>query len=217
MVNEELLRRKREEYEMQLFAFHSRDVCTTLTTLIKEKIESRCKKIHQAIINKYNPVGEEAELLKRNRKKLTTAYYRKCRSYLPRIENCVEKLLAIPQHILLDEDKIQATQFTAEEFDEIMRNLEDLQRRTKQATMLNGVLKQELEMTEEFENNIEVANKLCTAIENGIHYSEIDDATIKAIDQLRNVTEEVEEFCSTRVHRLNCLTLPPKEFSIHDL
>lgn len=83
--------------------------------------------------------------------------------------------------------------------------------------MLNGVLKQELEMAEEFENNIEIANKLCTAIENGIHYSEIDDATIKAIDQLRNVTEEVEEFCSTRVHRLNCLTLPPKEFSIHDL
>lgn len=58
----------------------------TVTSLIGEKIETRCQKIHDALLKKYKLVGEDADLLEKNRKKLTTAYYRKCRSYLPRIK-----------------------------------------------------------------------------------------------------------------------------------
>ncbi|XP_057323336.1 protein MIS12 homolog [Microplitis mediator] len=212
-----LKKRKREEYEMQLFGFHSRRVYKTLTSLIGEKIETRCQKIHDALVKKYELVGEDAELLEKNRKKLTTAYYRKCRSYLPRIKNCVDKLVSIPQHILLEEDKIQATQFTAEEFEQMNKNLQDLQQRIKRATMLNGVLKQELDVAQDFENNVNVSNRLCTAIENGIQYPEVDEIMTTVVGQLKEIDCEVDEFCINGRHKNNCLGFTAREFNTNDL
>ena len=47
------------------------------------------------------------------------------------LQSVVEKYIAIPNNVLLDEDKCQAVQYTDEEFKELNNRLEDLQMRLK--------------------------------------------------------------------------------------
>lgn len=47
------------------------------------------------------------------------------------LQNIVEKYIAVPDNVLLEEDKCQAVQYTDEEFKELNNKLESLQNRMK--------------------------------------------------------------------------------------
>lgn len=47
------------------------------------------------------------------------------------LQNCVNRIICVPDHVLLDEDKVQAVQYSDEEFRKKQEKLENLQRRLK--------------------------------------------------------------------------------------
>lgn len=50
-------------------------------------------------------------------------------------QKCVKKFVTIPRNILLDEDKLQETQYSEEEFQYMDQHLKDLQSRAKKVYM----------------------------------------------------------------------------------
>ncbi|XP_011315013.1 uncharacterized protein Mis12 [Fopius arisanus] len=160
----ELEKRKREEYEMQLFGFHSRIVYDTLLSLIQEEIQLKCQQLTETIKQKYNPDEESLRILLKDEKKLTKCYYRATRTQLPALENCVSKIISVPSHVLLDEDKVQAVQYSDRELREKQEKLENLQKRLKKAVAFNAVLKDELTLANDFENKTENTDMLCKMI-----------------------------------------------------
>ncbi|XP_015109908.1 uncharacterized protein LOC107036430 [Diachasma alloeum] len=191
MSSTELKKRKREEYEMQLFGFHSRIVYDTLLSLIQDEIESKCQQLTETIREKYKPDEEGLKMLLRDGKKLKKCYYRATRTHLPALENCVSRIICVPSHVLLDEDKVQAVQYSDKESREKQEKLEKLQRRLKKAVIFNAALKDELEVATDLENKIEDANMLCKIIEEASKVPDVSRTLIKLIENYQDLERQL--------------------------
>ncbi|XP_033222445.1 protein MIS12 homolog [Belonocnema kinseyi] len=187
-----LRKRKREEYEMQLFGFHSRTVYATLKDVVESKIKSRCRNLYEALEKKYQPDEEGKATLKANIKELRKAYIQGAQPYLKNIEKIVEKYIAVPDNVLLEEDKCQAVQYTDEEFKELNDKLESLQNRMKRAQMLNAVLNQELEATKEIDEFEESLEKVFEVIEKGLNFPEPDTEVLQVVETYKNLCNVLE-------------------------
>ncbi|XP_034939146.1 uncharacterized protein [Chelonus insularis] len=215
MATTESNKRKREEYEMQLFGFHSRAVYTTLKSLMQERIYKTCKQLCESIQGKYKLNDENTKILEKSRRKLTRAYYLALKTHLPVIERSANELMDIPQHILLKEDAVQETQYTAEEYETMKKNLEDLHHRIEEDKITIHLLNEELEESKEFENNLQVAKTLCTVIEKSSKYPELDNRIARILEIQEQLDKNSPEINSSNKKR--CLTLPAKEVDIYDL
>ncbi|XP_063980675.1 uncharacterized protein LOC135164345 [Diachasmimorpha longicaudata] len=190
-MSAELKKRNREEYEMQLFGFHSRIVYDTLLSLIEDEIKSKCQQLTETIKDKYKPDEEGLKILLRDGKKLTKCYYRATRTHLPALENCVNRIICVPSHVLLDEDKVQAVQYSDTEFREKHERLENLHKRLKKAVTFNTTLKDELEVATDLENKLEDVNKLCKIIEDASQVPDTSRTIIKLIENYQDLVRQL--------------------------
>ncbi|XP_031832810.1 uncharacterized protein LOC116427053 isoform X1 [Nomia melanderi] len=161
MASTESRKRKLEEYEMQLFGFHSRAVYATMQTVISNRICCTAAKLCETIEKTYKLDSENTKILKKNQRQLEKAYCKGALLHLKSIENIINKYIAVPSNILMDEDKYQRTQYTDAEFNNVKQRLENLQQRAKRATILNAVLKEELEILEKFPISEDSVNEIC--------------------------------------------------------
>lgn len=177
---EELRKRKREEYEMQLLGFHSRAVYATLKNIVIERIQSTSRKLREALENSYKiSDSEEVATLKMNEKNLLKAYYTASLPYLKSMEHTVNKTIAIPSNVLLDGDKSQAIQYTEKELEIIRKELNELQQRSKQATILEAALKEELQLVEQSSICVDNIDKASHIIESSASCPDVSDKILQ--------------------------------------
>ncbi|KYN20033.1 PREDICTED: protein MIS12 homolog [Trachymyrmex cornetzi] len=170
----ELRKRKREEYEMQLFGFHSRVVYATIENIVIERIQSRSRKLCETLEKKCKSDSDLATL-KANEEKLVKAYHAASVPHLKNIENIVRKFVTVPDNVLANEDKLQETQYTEVEFENIRGKLEEFQQRARRAAVLNATLKEELQLIEQFSICADNSDRLSHIIESGIACPDISD------------------------------------------
>ncbi|XP_066594629.1 protein MIS12 homolog [Prorops nasuta] len=192
MESNELQKRKREEYEMQLFGFHSRAVYATLEKIVCEDIQSSCQNLCEAIESKCNLSPEDLVTLRIQENKLITAYYKASLPYLKNIKQIVEKYIRIPDHFLLEEDKCQEIQYTEQEYKEIEIHLQSLQDRAKRTKMFNAYLKKELETIEQYKGCEENCIELCNIIENAYKSKKMISILPKVIKSYLDLKSRIE-------------------------
>ncbi|XP_076375761.1 uncharacterized protein LOC143258970 [Megalopta genalis] len=185
MSSTESRKRKREEYEMQLFGFHSRSVYATIQDLIVKRICDTAEKLCVTIEKKYKLDSENVELLKKIQKKLKRACCKGALLHLKTVENIINKSVAVPSNILLDEDKCQRRQYTDAEFNSIKDKLEDLQRKAKRASVLNATLKEELQISEKYQISEDSVNEMFKIVETGLTCSDISNEAYQLVDDYK--------------------------------
>ncbi|XP_032673695.1 uncharacterized protein LOC116845277, partial [Odontomachus brunneus] len=168
LASMESRKRKHEEYEMQLFGFHSRAVYATLKSIIMKRIQSKSKKLCETLEKQYELEPENLTVLRMNEEQLIKAYHTASLPYLKNIENNINRFIAVPSHILSNEDKLQATQYTEAEFENVQKKLNDFQQRAKRATILNAALKEELQLIEQFSFCVEDVDRLSHIIDSSV-------------------------------------------------
>ncbi|XP_076640688.1 uncharacterized protein LOC143352243 [Halictus rubicundus] len=185
MASTESRKRKREEYEMQLFGFHSRAVFATMQDIIAKRICSTTAKLCKSIEETYKLDNENIKILKKNKKQLERAYCKEALLHLKNIENIANKFVAVPSNVLLEEDKCQRRQYTDTEFKNIKDELEDLQQRAKRATILNATLKEELEILENYPISEDSVNEMQKTVEAGLQCVDISNQVYKLMDDYK--------------------------------
>ncbi|CAD1476855.1 unnamed protein product [Heterotrigona itama] len=133
--------------------------------IISERIYSTIEKMCETIEKAYKLNSDNLELLKTNRKQLERAYFKGAMPHLENIKDIVNKYVVVPSNVLLEEDKHQRIQYSDADFESLNRRLEDLQERAKKATILNAILKEELQILEKFPISEGDVNKMCDIIE----------------------------------------------------
>ncbi|XP_003394045.1 protein MIS12 homolog [Bombus terrestris] len=218
MASSELRKRKLEEYEMQLFSFHSRAVYATLKSIVSERILSTIEKMCQTIEKTYKLNSENLTVLKANQKNLETAYFKGAMPHLENIENIVNKYVAVPSNVLLEEDKYQRIQYSDTEFENINQRLEDLQQRAKNATILNTVLKEELQILDQFPISEESVNKMCNVVEN-LACSDIDENIYQLLEDYKQFSTSLFDTTqiTTKIKYNTVDNLKCKEFNLSTL
>ncbi|XP_078047678.1 uncharacterized protein LOC144475553 [Augochlora pura] len=185
MSSTESRKRKREEYEMQLFGFHSRSVYATIQDLIVKRICNTAEKLCVTIEKKYKLDSDNIELLKKIKKKLQRAYCKGALLHLKSVEDIINKSVAVPNNILLDEDKCQRRQYTDTEFNSIKDKLEHLQQKAKRATILNSALKEELQIVEKYQISENNVNEICKIVETGLTCPDISNEAYQLVDDYK--------------------------------
>ncbi|EGI66334.1 PREDICTED: protein MIS12 homolog [Acromyrmex echinatior] len=188
----ELRKRKREEYEMQLFGFHSRVVYATIENIVIERIQSRSRKLCETLEKMCK--SDDLAMLKANEENLVKAYHAASVPHLKNIENIVRKFVAVPDNVLANEDKLQEIQYTEAEFESIRGKLEEFQQRARRAAVLNATLKEELQLIEQFSICADNTDRLSHIIESGIACPDISDK----IHELVNYYEQFRMYLGDR-------------------
>ncbi|XP_012220073.1 protein MIS12 homolog [Linepithema humile] len=179
-VAEESSNRKREEYEMQLLGFHSTTLYAAFKNTVMERIQSTSRKLREALEKSYKiSDSEKLETLKMNEKNLIKAYYTASLPYLKNIKRNVNKTIAIPSNVLLSTDKPQATQYTEEELEIIRKELNELQQKAKQATILDAALKEELQLIEQSSICAHNIDRLSHIIESGASCPDVSNKILQ--------------------------------------
>ncbi|XP_033302067.1 protein MIS12 homolog isoform X1 [Bombus vosnesenskii] len=218
MASSELRKRKMEEYEMQLFSFHSRAVYATLKSIVSERILSTIEKMCQTIEKTYKLNSENLTVLKTNQKNLETTYFKGAMPHLKNIENIVNKYVAVPSNVLLEEDKYQRIQYNDTEFENINQRLEDLQQRAKNATILNTVLKEELQTLDQFPISEESVNKMCNVVEN-LTCSDVNENIYQLLEDYKQFSTSLFDTTqiTTKIKYNTVDNLKCKEFDLSTL
>ncbi|CAK9819070.1 hypothetical protein ANTPLA_LOCUS10056 [Anthophora plagiata] len=191
MASSELQKRKLEEYEMQLFGFHSRAVYAVLKNIINERIYSTIQKMCETIQKTYQLHSENLAVLESNQKCLEKAYGKGARPHLQNIKNIVNKYIAVPSNVLLEEDKCQRIQYSDTEFENLKQRLEDLQQRAKKATILNALLKEEMQILEQLPISEDNVNKICNTLKNDLKCSDINEELYQLAKDYKELSRRV--------------------------
>ncbi|XP_015510424.1 protein MIS12 homolog [Neodiprion lecontei] len=183
MASEEMKLRKREEYEMQLFGFHSRAAYDGIKNIIKEEVRSVCQNLSKSIESKYKLGSEELSVLRTEAKDLVQTYENRAESHMESLNNIVRQFIAIPDNVLLDEDKGQAVQVSEDEFEELKTKMDNLQKRAEGVTMFNAALRQELELQKRFKACEDAINNASREIKDNTVVPNLDDQITEFIQQ----------------------------------
>ncbi|XP_011135784.1 uncharacterized protein LOC105181028 [Harpegnathos saltator] len=180
-------KRKCEEYEMQLFGFHSRAVYATLKNIIMERIQSKSKKLCDTLKETCKLESEDLAVLGTIEQQLIKAYHVASLPHLKNIENNINRFITVPPNVLSDEDKIQATQYTEAELKNMQEKLDNLQQRAKRTTILNAALKEELQLIEQFSICVDDVGRLSHIIENSVTCPDISDKINQLVDDYKKL------------------------------
>lgn len=218
MASSELRKRKLEEYEMQLFNFHSRAVYATLKNIVHERIHITISKMCETIKEVYKLDSENVAILKKNQKQLEKLYYEAIILHLKNIETIVNKYIAVPSNVLLEEDKYQKTQYSDTEFQSMKQKLEDLQQRAKRATILNAALKEEMQIFEQIPISKDSINKMYNIIDTDLKSLDTGDKMYQLVDDYKRFSMGL--FTVPVIDKIkynNVKNLKYKDFNVDDL
>ncbi|XP_011691480.1 PREDICTED: protein MIS12 homolog [Wasmannia auropunctata] len=189
----ELRKRKREEYEMQLFGFHSRAVYASFKNIVMERIQSRSRKLCETLEKIHKSDPDNLATIKANEEKLVKAYCTASVPHLRNIENNVNKFIAVPDNILANEDKLQETQYTEAEFQNMRGKLEEVQQRAKRAAVLNAALKEELQLIEQFSICADNTDRLSGIIESGVACPDISNKIHQLVEDYKQFSAFLDD------------------------
>ncbi|XP_026669580.1 protein MIS12 homolog isoform X2 [Ceratina calcarata] len=182
-----------------------------MENMVGESIQSMIEKLHAAIEKLFKLNSEKREILRSNQKHLTKAFRKGAQPHLKSIENTVNKYIAIPRNVLLEEDKCQRIQYDDTEFESIKQRLENLQQRAKRATILNAILKEELAVLEQLPIPEENVNRMYNTIESDLRSSDINEALFQLVDDYKQFstvlfgsTQLTEKIKYNTVNNLQC-------------
>ncbi|XP_043483048.1 protein MIS12 homolog [Leptopilina heterotoma] len=189
MASAELEKRKREEYEMQLFGFHSRTVYAILRKATEAHIKSKCLDLYNTISNKYKLNEEDNAILKKNINDLKKLYMKKAQPEFEKLQTIVEKYIRIPDNVLLEEDKCQAVQYSDEEYQNLNEKLENLQKTLKRVQVQSILLDKELEAMKGKEEFLNFSTKIIGDMEKASNFPKPDKNVVHFIETYQNLNK----------------------------
>ncbi|XP_006620803.2 uncharacterized protein LOC102678595 isoform X1 [Apis dorsata] len=186
--------------------------------IVNERIHCTIKKMCETIEKAYKLNSEDLAVLKTNQKHLEKAYCKGAIPHLTNIKTIVKKCIAVPSNVLLEEDKCQRIQYNDTEFKNINQKLEDLQQRAKRATILNSILKEELQFLEEFPVTEENINKMCYVTENIVQNPDVIEKMYQLVEDYNQFSTSLKTTSITTKMKYNTVdNLKCKEFDVNNL
>uniref|UniRef100_A0A1B6BXT1 Protein MIS12 homolog n=1 Tax=Clastoptera arizonana TaxID=38151 RepID=A0A1B6BXT1_9HEMI len=187
-----------EEYEAQFFNFTSSDVAETVKQILEDEVMTSFNKMKDCILT-HCTCKEDVDQLNLTMSALTNEYRKIITAKCVKLKENVHKIIKIPEHILLPEDACQKEQYTIEEELNLDKEIADLQRKFKNASCMQLLLKKELE-----QNDLsEVASKV-------IEMRKID----QDIQEEENVNKMFSKLAKKNIQKLQLVTTRLKNIQI---
>ncbi|KAJ8714997.1 hypothetical protein PYW08_004978 [Mythimna loreyi] len=179
-----------EEYETQHFGFGAQRLKIAVRQMVEQKITNGVKGMESYLQESLDLNETDKATLTRSCDKLIRLYCERAGPSLGIIDEEIERMLKIPQNVLLPEDEVQLEQATDSEFENLKDEVASLRRRIERGALMEALLSAEEEELASVEKVCETAKKdmeaidlLCKSADNG--------------DSLKVVQNETQFLCAS--------------------
>lgn len=179
-----------EEYETQHFGFGAQRLKIAVRQMVEQKITNGVKDMESYLQDSLDLNETDKVTLTRSCDKLIRLYCERAGPSLGAIDEEIERMLKIPQNVLLPEDEVQLEQTSDSDFEKLKEEVASLRRRVERGALMEALLSGEEEELASVEKVCEIAKKdmeaidlLCKSADNG--------------DSLKKVQSEMQFLCAS--------------------
>lgn len=172
-----------EEYETQHFGFGAQRLKIAIRQMVEQKITNGVKDMESYLQESLDLNETDKATLTKSCDKLIRLYCERAGPSLGAIDEEIERMLEIPQKVLLPEDEVQIEQTSDSDFEKLKEEVASLRRRVERGALMEALLSAEEEELASVEKVCETAKKDMDVID--LLYKSADN-----IDSMRLVQSE---------------------------
>ncbi|XP_041982228.1 protein MIS12 homolog [Aricia agestis] len=148
-----------EEYETQHFGFGAQRLKISVRQMVDQKIRTGVKDMETYLAQTLDLNDTDKETLTQSCDNLIRLYCQRAEPSLDIVDKEIERILKVPENVLLPEDEVQRDQISTEEYNKLKEDVVTLRRRVERAALLEAFLTAEEEELAMVENVCEIAKK----------------------------------------------------------
>ncbi|CAG4951738.1 unnamed protein product [Colias eurytheme] len=194
-----------EEYETQYFGFGAQRFKIAVRQMVEQKIQNGVKYMESSIQDSLGLNDTDRKTLTRSCDKLIRLYCERAESSLEVIDEEFERLLKIPQNVLLPEDEVQLNHVSEEEYQNLNDEISNLRKRVHRAALMEAVLTAE-------EEELSSVEKVCEIATKNMDQLDVFKKKLENPNTVKSVQHEVQFLCS----RVPFMQKPNKEDLFED-
>ncbi|CAH0589113.1 unnamed protein product [Chrysodeixis includens] len=179
-----------EEYETQHFGFGAQRLKISVRQMVEQKITNGVKDMESYLQESLDLNETDKVTLTRSCDKLIRLYCDRAGPSLEAIDDEIERVLKIPQNVLLPEDEVQLEQTSDSDFEKLKEEVASLRKRVERGALMEALLTAEEEELATVEKVCETAKKDMEAID--LLYKNVDNG-----ECLKSIQNETQFLCAS--------------------
>ncbi|CAG5020663.1 unnamed protein product [Parnassius apollo] len=148
-----------EEYETQHFGFGAQRLKIAVRQMVEQKIRTGVKDMESYLQETLDLNDTDKSSLTNSCDKLINLYCERAGPSLKIIDDEIERILKVPENVLLPGDEIQLQQVSNEEYNKLKEEVSLLRKRVERAALMEALLIAEEEELASVEKVCEIAKK----------------------------------------------------------
>ncbi|CAG4929389.1 unnamed protein product [Parnassius apollo] len=179
-----------EEYETQHFGFGAQRFKIAVRQMVKDKIREGVKEMESFLQEELDLNDTDKAALTQSCDNLINLYYSRADPSFKIIDDEIERMLKIPDNVLLPEDEIQLQQVSKEEYNNLKEEVALLRKRVERAALMESLLNSELE-------ELESVEKVCEAAKKDMQVLDLLVENFGTSDSVKAIADETESLCAS--------------------
>lgn len=179
-----------EEYETQHFGFGTQRLKIAIRQMVEQKIRAGIKDM-EAYLQESLDLNEKDKLTLTNScDKLIHLYCDRAGPSLNIIDGEIERILKIPENVLLPEDEVQLEQTSDKEYENLKEEVASLRKRVERGALMEALLNAE-------EEELSSAEKICEIAMKDMEVLDVLQKSLKHSELMKSIPTEVEFLCAS--------------------
>ncbi|CAH0720352.1 unnamed protein product, partial [Brenthis ino] len=174
-----------EEYETQHFGFGAQRLKIAIRQMVEQKIRTGIKDMELYLQQSLDLNDKDKLTVTRSCDKLINLYFERAGPSLEAVDCEIERILDIPENVLLPEDEVQLEQISDKEYDKLREDVASLRKRVERGALMEALLTAE-------EEELSSAEKICEIAIKDMEVLDMLQKSVKHSEQIKTIPSEVE-------------------------
>ncbi|CAG9788662.1 unnamed protein product [Diatraea saccharalis] len=179
-----------EEYETQHFGFGAQRLKIAIRQMVEQKIKTGVKDMESYLQDSLDLNDTDKCTLTHSCDKLIQLYCERAGPSLEIIDNEIEKVLKIPQNVLLSEDEVQLQDLSNTDYEKLKDEVFLLRKNVERGALMEALLTAEDEELSSLETVCETAKKDMELLDSLLRHTETSDS-------IKTIQHETQFLCAS--------------------
>ncbi|CAH2092818.1 unnamed protein product [Euphydryas editha] len=179
-----------EEYETQHFGFGSQRLKISVRQMVEQKIRNGVKDMERYLQDSLDLNDKDKTTLTHSCDKLIRLYCERAGPSLDIVDEEIERVLKIPNNVLLPEDEVQLEQVSDEEYYKLREEVVSLRTRVERGALMEALLTAE-------EEELSSVEKVCETAKKDMEVLDLLQKNLESTDSVKTVLSEVHFLCAS--------------------
>ncbi|CAG4947435.1 unnamed protein product [Parnassius apollo] len=179
-----------EEYETQHFGFGAQRLKIAVRQMVEQKIRAGVKDMESYLQETLDLNDTDKSTLTHSCDKIIKLYCERAGPSLKIIDDEIERILKVPENVLLPGDEIQLQQVSNEEYNNLKEEVTLLRKRVERAALMEALLIAE-------EEELASVEKVCEIAKKDMEVLDLLQKSFETSESVKSIENETQFLCAS--------------------